>query len=81
VADRSTTDVGLGDLGHVDGALHAGGLAELLEHVLERQGVDDRGQHAHVVGLGAVHARSLTGHPRQMLPPPTTIAMSTSNSS
>ena len=28
----------------------------LLERVLQRQGVDDRGQHAHVVGGGAVHA-------------------------
>ncbi len=32
------------------------GWPELLERVLEAEGVDDRGQHAHLVGLGAVHA-------------------------
>ncbi len=57
VADGPAPDVGLGDLRHVDGGLHPGGLAQLLERVLQGQGVDDRGQHAHVVGLGAVHAR------------------------
>ena len=34
----------------------AGGDADLLERVLQRQGVDDRGQHAHVVGGRPVHA-------------------------
>ena len=38
------------------------GWLELLEGVLEGQGVDDRGQHAHVVGLGAVHAGAGAGH-------------------
>ena len=38
------------------------GWPELLEGVLQGQGVDDRGEHAHVVGLGAVHARAGAGH-------------------
>ena len=62
MADGPAPDVGLGHLGHVDRRLHPGGLLELLERVLEGQGVDDRGEHAHVVGLGAVHARAGAGH-------------------
>ena len=30
--------------------------ADLFERVLEREGVDDRAEHAGVVGRGAVHA-------------------------
>ena len=63
MADRPPADVGLGDRGHRDGGLHPGGLAEPLEGVLQSQAVDDRGEHAHVVGLGAVHARAGAGHP------------------
>ena len=37
------------------------GDALLLERVLQRQRVDDRGQHAHVVGGGAVHAAGAGG--------------------
>ena len=62
VADGPAPDVGLGDLGHLDRRLHPGGLAEALEGVLQGEGVDDRGQHAHVVGLGAVHAGAGAGH-------------------
>ena len=35
---------------------HARGDADLLERVLQRQRVDDGGEHAHVVGRRAVHA-------------------------
>jgi hypothetical protein len=54
-----STDVGLGHLSHLYGRLHPGGLTELLKGVLQGQGVDDRGQHAHVIGLGAIHARAI----------------------
>jgi hypothetical protein len=50
VADRLAADVGLGELVDLDGALHPGRHADLLERVLQGQGVDDRGEHAHVVG-------------------------------
>ena len=33
----------------------------LLERVLQRQGVDDRRQHAHVIGRGAIHALGAGG--------------------
>ncbi len=63
MADGSPPDVGLGDRRHRDRGLHAGGLAEPLEDVLQRQAVDDGREHAHVVGLGAVHTRARAGHP------------------
>jgi len=40
----------------VDGGLHARRLAQGLQGVLERQSVDHRREHPHVVGTGAVHA-------------------------
>ena len=49
-------DVGLGDLAHGDRRLDAGLQAGLLAEVLQGQAVHDRAEHAHVVGLGAVHA-------------------------
>src|SRR5439155_8451153 len=56
VADRAPPDVGLGDAGHLERRLDAGCLAEALQGVLEREGVDHRAEHAHVVGLRLVHA-------------------------
>ena len=41
---------------HLDGAHHAAIHAVLLKAVLQGQRVDDRGEHAHVVALRAVHA-------------------------
>ena len=60
VADGAAPDVRLGHLLHRDGRLHPGRQAELLERVLDRQGVQHRRDHAHVVGRRAVHA---DGHP------------------
>ena len=54
VADGAAPDVGLGQRLHPDGRHDPGVHADLLQHVLQRQGVDDRGQHAHVVGGDAV---------------------------
>ncbi len=55
VADRAAADERLGDRAHFDRGQHAGRDRSLLERVLEREGVDDRGQHPHVVGGRAVH--------------------------
>ena len=49
-------NIRLGDLGHLDGGLHPGGLAQVLQHVLQRQRIDDGRQHAHVVALSLVDA-------------------------
>lgn len=56
VANRAATDVGLSHLLDGDGGHHARRDAALFERVLEREGVDDRGEHAHAVGLRAVHS-------------------------
>ena len=55
MADGAPADERLGDGAHLDGRDHARHDALLLERVLQREGVDDRGEHAHVVGGGAVH--------------------------
>ena len=42
-----------------------------LQHVLQRERVDDRAEHAHVVGGDAIHAQTgAAWEPRTMLPPP-----------
>ena len=56
MAHRPTADVGLGDAGHLDGALHPRVLAGALEGVLQRQRVHDRAEHADVIALGGIHA-------------------------
>ena len=77
VADGAPADERLGDRAHLDRGDDAGDDVLLLERVLERQRVDDRRQHPHVVGGGAVHPACAGRHPRKMLPPPMTIAVST----
>ena len=56
VPERPSANVGLRHLFHVDGGHHTGGDSFALEEVLDGQGVDDGGEHAHVVRLCAVHA-------------------------
>ena len=56
VSDSATSDVGLGHGLHLDGGHHAGEDAFALESVLQSERVHDRGKHADVVALGAVHA-------------------------
>ena len=52
---------GFGHLRHGDGALHARGHAELFQRILQRQRIDDRGQHAHVIARGALDAALAAG--------------------
>ena len=56
VADGAPPDERLGHLADVDRGLHPGVDAALLQRVLQRQGVDHRRQHAHVVAGDAVDA-------------------------
>ena len=56
VADGAAADVRLGHLRHLQRGHDPGGLIDPLERVLQRQPVHHRGDHAHVVGLGLVHA-------------------------
>ena len=55
--DRTAADVVLADLVNLQGRHDARVRALTFERVLHRQRVDDRGQHAHLVGRHAVHAR------------------------
>ena len=59
---RAPPDVRLRDLPHFDGGHHPGGNALLFESVLERQRIDDRRQHAHVVRRDTVHGFGGGGH-------------------
>ncbi len=58
VADHAAADERLADLADRQGGGDAGRLAERLEHVLEGHGVHDGGEHAHVVGGGALDMTS-----------------------
>ena len=40
------------------------GNALLLDRILHGKRIDDRGEHAHMVGRGAVHARALAAAPK-----------------
>ncbi len=65
VPDSAAPDVGLGNRLHLDGGHDAGEHRVTLERVLERQGVHDSREHAHVVGLRAVHAARCGGQPAE----------------
>ncbi|MBB3727714.1 hypothetical protein FHR33_003574 [Nonomuraea dietziae] len=58
----------LGDLLHGDGGLHAGLDAALLKEVLERQAVDHRAQHAHVVASATVETAGGQGGAAEHVP-------------
>ena len=65
--DGAGADVGLGNGPHLDGCLHPDGDALLLAHVRHGQAVHHRGQHAHVVGPGALHgAAAVFGAPPEV---------------
>ena len=58
----AAANVGLGDLMHLDRGHDAAVQAALLDGVLQGDGVDDGGEHAHVVCGDAVHVDGLLGH-------------------
>src|ERR1700722_8065046 len=54
VPHRPAADKWLGNLGHVNRAQESRDHALFLERILQREAVDDRRQHAHVVAGGAI---------------------------
>ena len=62
MAHRFAADEGLGHIVHLDGALHPGRNVHRFQHALHRERIHHRGQHAHVVGRGALHALVARGH-------------------
>ncbi len=62
VAHGAAANVGLGDLIHEDRGHDPALHAALFKRVLQGDGVDDGGEHAHVVGADAVHFAGLLGH-------------------
>src|SRR5204862_3352235 len=56
MTDRATPDERFGNRAHFDRGDHARDDAVLFERVLEREGVDHGGKHAHVVSGRTVHA-------------------------
>ena len=55
MADGLGTDVGLCNTVHLNGGLYTNGYATLLQTICQSQRIDDRSQHAHMVGAGALH--------------------------
>lgn len=62
VVDGATANIGLADLIHLDSAHHAAGNIVVLKGILQGKRVHNGCQHAHVVGLGALHATGSAGH-------------------
>src|SRR6266404_684436 len=59
--DCAAANERLGDLGHRDGALDAGGDAVFFQRVLQGEGVDNGGQHPHVIAGGPFDAPLASG--------------------
>mmetsp|Transcript_22577 Transcript_22577/g.57359 ORF Transcript_22577/g.57359 Transcript_22577/m.57359 type:complete len:314 (+) Transcript_22577:1077-2018(+) len=75
VRDGAAADVRLRHLAHLDRRLHARLHAQALQCALEAQRVHDCGQHAHIVGCGALQALDAL----DCLSPPKVIATSHHN--
>ena len=69
VAQRLGADVGLNHLLDLERRLDPGRHARVAQRILQRQGVHDGGQHAHVVGGGTVHARGAERDPAEDVAP------------
>ena len=62
MANRAPADKRLGHLVHLNRRLHAGVDALLFQRILQRQRIDHRGQHAHMICGNPVHLFGLLGH-------------------
>jgi len=62
MADRPAAYIGLGHLVHFDRGHNTCGNALRFKRVLQRQGIDDGGQHAHMIAGYAIHILGGRGH-------------------
>ena len=69
MADGPPANIRLGQLVHEHGAHHPALHAAFFNGVLQRNGVDDRGQHAHAVGAHTVHLPGLLLHAAKEVAP------------
>ncbi len=65
---RTAANNRLANLIHLDRRLNPGFDAQLLKRILHCQGIHDRGQHAHIIGLCPVHSLGCTGHASENVP-------------
>jgi len=77
---RAAPDERFANLVHFDGAQYARKHANFFQCVLQRQSVDDRREHAHVIASGAFNLESLLPAAAKNISAPTTIAISTPSS-
>src|SRR5580704_3696826 len=67
MAHGAAANEGFADLMHLDGALHASMDLSFFERVLQSKGVEDGGEHAHVIAGGAVDFKAfLAGAPEDI---------------
>src|SRR5262249_44457899 len=64
----ATSDERLGNLRHGNGTLYPGGDAKFFQRVLQRQRIDYRGQHAHVIASGAFDTAFAPGKTAKDIP-------------
>ncbi len=67
VAHGASPDEWLRDSPHLDGGRYPRDDSDMLERVLEGERVDHRGEHAHVVGRGALHALGAGREPAEQV--------------
>jgi len=62
MTDGAATNIGFGDLAHLDSRQHTRGNSRPFEGILQCKGVHAGGKHADIVRLAAVHALCRTRH-------------------
>ena len=70
MAVRSTQNIGFGNFMHGNGRLYAGFKAHFLHGILQRQAVDDRGQHSHMICGSPVHTIGTCGNASENIAAP-----------
>src|SRR5438094_758774 len=61
--DGAASDIGLGQFRNFNGALHTGGNSHFLKRILEGHGIDESGQHPHIICRDAVNPSSAIRSP------------------